>query len=274
MGHPAKKIDIIQQIKQKRGKRKNNLSIVSKPLEAKQRKPEYFAYIITRDAGFAPNPFYGFCTLANCKPIIRRVAKEGDWVIGFYSRAKSVPQNIHHGKLVYAMKVKENITFDKYWNDPRFLKKKSSNKTSKRSCGDNIYHTDSNGNWIQEKNPFHKDKKAQEEDTREDAVLISEIFFYFGKKAVSIPKSIKESINKSWLQKGHKKSIDQSWRGHKFLDEKSGKALIAWLEKKGKGRHGEPIGFNKKNTLRCGTKKSHKDNVSHKSCRTLTKGSC
>ena len=37
---------------------------------------------MTRDYGFAPNPFFGFCTLANCKPKIRKSANVGDWIIG------------------------------------------------------------------------------------------------------------------------------------------------------------------------------------------------
>lgn len=37
-----------------------------------------YAYAITRDLGFAPNPFHGFCTLATCKPGIRKTAKVGD----------------------------------------------------------------------------------------------------------------------------------------------------------------------------------------------------
>ena len=31
-----------------------------------------YSYIITRDYGFAPNPFGGVCTLATCKPKIRK----------------------------------------------------------------------------------------------------------------------------------------------------------------------------------------------------------
>ena len=35
-----------------------------------------YEYVMTDDTGFAPNPFYGICTLACCKPVIRRgVAK-------------------------------------------------------------------------------------------------------------------------------------------------------------------------------------------------------
>lgn len=41
-----------------------------------------YAYSITRDFGFAPNPFHGICTLATCKPRIRKAANIGDWILG------------------------------------------------------------------------------------------------------------------------------------------------------------------------------------------------
>jgi len=41
-----------------------------------------FSYIIPIDDGPAPNPFGDICTLAICKPAIRRKAQVGDWVIG------------------------------------------------------------------------------------------------------------------------------------------------------------------------------------------------
>lgn len=43
-----------------------------------KRKMKLFSYIVTHDAGFAPNPFWGYCTLACCKPAIRRTANVGD----------------------------------------------------------------------------------------------------------------------------------------------------------------------------------------------------
>ena len=43
---------------------------------------EYYSYVIKRDFGFAPNPFGEFCTLATCKPVIRKVANVNDWVFG------------------------------------------------------------------------------------------------------------------------------------------------------------------------------------------------
>ena len=44
-----------------------------------------YSYVITRDYGFAPNPFWNICTLATCKPQIREHALKGDWVAGFGS---------------------------------------------------------------------------------------------------------------------------------------------------------------------------------------------
>lgn len=76
-----------------------------------------FSYIVARDYGFAPNPFYGVLTLATCKPVIRKTASIGDFIIGCSNKALG-------NKLIYMAKVSEILTFDQYWNDPRFAKKK------------------------------------------------------------------------------------------------------------------------------------------------------
>ena len=49
---------------------------------------------------FAPNPFHGVCTLACCKPRVRKKAKVGDYVLGM-GAAKPKLQ----GHLVYWMRV-------------------------------------------------------------------------------------------------------------------------------------------------------------------------
>ena len=45
-------------------------------------KPTLFSYVIPHDGGSAPNPYHGICTLVICKPVIRRIAKVKDWVVG------------------------------------------------------------------------------------------------------------------------------------------------------------------------------------------------
>ncbi len=74
-----------------------------------------YIYVVTRDFGFAPNPFHGYCTLATCKPGIRRVAQVGDWVMGVGgSRLHAA------GRCIYLMNVSEVLPFDTYWSDNRF----------------------------------------------------------------------------------------------------------------------------------------------------------
>ena len=80
-----------------------------------------FSYVVARDFGFAPNPFYGFCTLCTCKPIIRRVASVGDWIVGTGSKACVGRQN----QVVFAMRVTETLTLDEYWAAPRFYEQET-----------------------------------------------------------------------------------------------------------------------------------------------------
>jgi hypothetical protein len=108
-----------------------------------------YSYVITRDYGFAPNPFFGYCTLATCKPDIRKGAQIGDWVVGTGSAAKN---SKFKNRLIYAMLVKEKLPYNDYWNDSRFFYKRPvMNGSKKQLYGDNIYHKDSNtGEFIQE----------------------------------------------------------------------------------------------------------------------------
>ena len=74
------------------------------------------------DYGFAPNPFHGVLSLATCKGSQLRNngnLEIGDWVIGLGSVAMG-----NLGKIIYAMQLEEKITFDQYWEDPRFQNKK------------------------------------------------------------------------------------------------------------------------------------------------------
>ncbi len=73
-----------------------------------------FTYVVARDYGFAPNPFYGYCTLATCKPQIRSTASIGHWVIGTGVKTKYDLA----GHLIYAMKVDEVTLFRKEDSNP------------------------------------------------------------------------------------------------------------------------------------------------------------
>ncbi|OJW77319.1 MAG: hypothetical protein BGO69_18215 [Bacteroidetes bacterium 46-16] len=148
-----------------------------------------YTYTVSRDFGFAPNPFYGMCSLATCKPTIRAGAEVGDWVIGTGSVVKG-----QGGKLIFAMEVNKKITFDCYWNAPEFrFKKPIMNGSTKQKYGDNIYHKDPKSNvWIQEDSHHsYSDGTTNynnlNRDTRVDKVLVSYNFYYFGADPVKIP---------------------------------------------------------------------------------------
>ena len=70
-----------------------------------------FSYVVARDFGFAPNPFYGICSLATCKPRIRCAANVGDWIVGTGSKKRG-RQNF----FVYVMRVTDSYTYNEYWN--------------------------------------------------------------------------------------------------------------------------------------------------------------
>lgn len=147
-----------------------------------------YSYKVRYDIGFAPNPFHGVCTLATCKPRIRHGASPGDWVVGVGSRTKRI-----EGQLVYAMQVEEKLTFDQYWSDPRFQRKKADRHGSlKYRYGDNIYTHDAQGRWTQsdsrhslddgQPNPGHVER-----DTQADAVLVANRFTYWADNGPALP---------------------------------------------------------------------------------------
>src|SRR3954453_14563373 len=105
-----------------------------------------FSYVVRWDHGFAPNPFYGICSLATCKPGLRKKATLGDWVLGTGPSKRGLA-----GRAVFLMQFDESITFDAYWRDPRFLAKRPVLSGSfKARFGDNICHrANLGGPWIQ-----------------------------------------------------------------------------------------------------------------------------
>lgn len=148
-----------------------------------------YSYIVTKDGGFSPNPFFGYCTLACCKPTIRRTAKKDDWIVGLSSKATG-------NRIVYFMQVDEILTFDEYWRDSRFRKKRPKMKTDRaRMFGDNIYEPKPGGGYRQLPSAHSKPKFRQGEDSetkekdtiRGKRVLVATTFAYFGSQAKELP---------------------------------------------------------------------------------------
>jgi hypothetical protein len=155
-----------------------------------------YVYVLKIDTGFAPNPFHDFCTLACCKPNIRRCSDIGDWVVGL-SSAKRPDSN----KLIYAMKIEEKLSFKEYWNGKRFQIKKCCTDSMLGKCGDNIYEPLSNGKWKQHPSwhtclefSDNECEKQKQIDLDGCCVLVSKKFVYFGRKAIPLPKRLAKFI--------------------------------------------------------------------------------
>lgn len=166
-----------------------------------------FTYKLTHDTGFAPNPFHGYLTLATCKPGIRRTKVVGEWVAGFTSKA--LTQNSGGvgvawdgmPRLIYLMKITDKLSIADYFADERFACKiPRSRASAEERAGDNIYRplvagaTLASGFEIVD-NPNHPAANDHiETDLSGANVLVSEEFYYFGRKAVRVPDEFMVSV--------------------------------------------------------------------------------
>lgn len=185
-----------------------------------------YSYVVKSDTGFAPNPFWNYCTVACCKPKIRKNANVGEWIVGTGSK-----HNVGQDKLIYAMKITEKITFEQYSEDRRFR-----NKIPRfgliNECGDNIYYKNNEGKWIQ-RYSYHNEKDI-DHDLSGIYVLISDHYFYFGRNAILIQNKFTEIIKKG---PSHKCNFDDN-----VVEE-----FLEWIENNYKtGIHGDPHDFEQK----------------------------
>jgi hypothetical protein len=149
-----------------------------------------YSYIVDHDMGFAPNPFHGSCTLAACKPRIRKVAEKGDLILGTGSKPNKLD-----GRLSFWMQVSEVTNFTDYWFAPEFrVKRPVINGSLMQQYGDNIYHRDAvSGAWRQA-DSFHSgidgalSARNMVRDTgATEKVLVSRDFAYWGGEGPAIP---------------------------------------------------------------------------------------
>jgi hypothetical protein len=195
------------------------------------------SYVVRYDSGFAPNPFYGICTLATCKPDIRRTAALGDWIVGSGSNDQSIRRG---GYLVYAMRVTGEMTFAEYNSDERFQRKKPFRRGSRmQSCGDNIYfREDCQTGWHQ-RDSFHSQPNGQANgqhvmrDTGVARVLISDDFVYFGGEGPLIPTNLVDHQGRPLVKRGRGRS--------KFYDPGLVNEFTRWIRALGvSGYQGRP----------------------------------
>jgi hypothetical protein len=215
------------------------------------------AYIVKYDGGFAPNPFGGYCTLACCKPTIRRNAEVDDIIVG--TAGACFP---HRGYLIYAMRVKEVLTLEKYWDDLSFAARKPTlHGTPVNRRGDNIWHKDANGHWQVVPGACH-DERAREKDTGGKNVLIATEFYYFGREAIPVAPAFSELPART---QGHKNTYDEEIIS-RFWD---------WLSRtaRKKGRIGDPSEFTEEG-CRVQCQEIEEDDTTEVEVSVLDRGSC
>jgi hypothetical protein len=187
-----------------------------------------FTYTIPIDDGAAPNPFGGMCSLAICKPGIRRSASEGDWVAGLGS--KNSPSGDLSGHLVYAMRVEEVLSLRDYdlqapsrW--PRRIPNLRGADLSDR-LGDCIYDY-SRGNPSQRLSVHGRQNR--DTDLGGENVLISWDFYYFGRWAIKLPSDLRPICHQT---QGHRSDSNAPYRDN----------FLSWLRglKRRPGMHGWP----------------------------------
>ena len=182
-----------------------------------------YRYVVALDRGFAPNPFWGYCTLATCKPQIRLHAEPGDWVAGMGSSRK-----VGQGKLVFALRVSEKLYFEQYNADPRFANKKPPlNGPPIQLSGDNIYYKSPDRRWKRRRSLFYRHAKMGR-DLKGKYVLIAKEFYYFGADAQKIPSRYIDLIPHG---RGHRNRSDPN-----LVDR-----FVGWLQTISRpGVHGSP----------------------------------
>ncbi len=162
-----------------------------------------YSYIVKKDTGFAPNPFWGYCTLATCKPAVRRTARINDWIVGLSPKRCG-------NRIVYAMQIEKILPYVCYYQDPQFTKKIPDYDRGpviyKR--GDNIYKPLSNGAFKQlrsmHSNGTSENPKEKIHDLGGKNVLVSiKKFYYFGSR----PRELPSEFSELKVGRGHKVSF-------------------------------------------------------------------
>ena len=138
------------------------------------------------------------------------------------------------------MQVQEKLTYDDYWIDPRFKRKRPVMNGSKRQMyGDNIYHRLSPSTPYIQENSHHSlpDGQRNELNYSRDLpglyVLISDNFWYFGQNAILLPEELL--------------FLSDVGRGYRVIDnEQQIKSFIEWLVFSSQsGYLGQPYMFGK-----------------------------
>jgi hypothetical protein len=156
-------------------------------------KPRIYVYKMVADNGGAPCVWRGLLSLAICKPMIRKSALEGDFILGFGGKSR------YKETLIYIAKVTAKPNPGEYYRESKYAKRP-----------DCIYREIASEAHRKSAARFHTKSDERKKDVGlhfENAhVLLSDDFRYFGNKATDEYKRqfrrVKDLIEK--LKRGHR----------------------------------------------------------------------
>lgn len=189
-----------------------------------------YSYCVRHDAGAAPNPYWGVCTLVICKPAIRRTAEKNDWVVGLGSADSPIGDMSKH--VVYAMKVTNRMPMAEY---DRFCIEQLPGKVPDwrhssfaRLVGDCIYDFSASDSPLLREGVH--DEGNRETDLGGKYALLSDHFWYFGNRPVELPEDLLPIAHPF---PGHKSKANTEYVSA-FIDWIEGFAIVR------NAVHGEP----------------------------------
>lgn len=198
-----------------------------------------FTYKVAFDAGNAPNPFGNVCTLAICKPAIRRVADVGDIIVGLAPG--------HEGRIVYCMQVTDKKSWGNYIDQcthkscvldkPEYAKLGIKVPKSELDQGDCIWHNAATYQRVRPSHSGHEGHQDFDHDVKNGVnVLLSTAFWYFGKGDVFDIK-LRNDLKDLVPGRGHRSNSNEMMK-NAFVDFFND--LLVTYSIKNFGIHGEP----------------------------------
>lgn len=146
------------------------------PLFADIENNKLFTYKVKFDGGNAPNPYGTVCTLAICKPAIRRSARPGDVIVGFGCKSNGDNEK----RIIYCMVVSEVLSWKEYINK---CSTTWPNKipNSVRDQGDCIWKNTDGAHNPRLSHSGHNLGDYETDVQYGENVLVADRFWYFGR---------------------------------------------------------------------------------------------
>jgi hypothetical protein len=198
-----------------------------------------FSYVVRWDDGAAPNPFWDVCSLVICKPVVRRTAAKEDWILG--TGGKNSDCGDTTGRVIYAMRITEDVMtlaqYDEHCRRHLPLKLPKWKSTDLREkYGDCIYDFSTSPPTLR---PSCHNAGNVEKDLAGRCALLSSEFYYFGKNAVPLPKSLLPVVKDG---QGHKVKLNEPYK----------EEFVRWIRTQPRGLNGDPQMWGDKSIAKCG----------------------